>query len=631
MKYLQKLYEQLCSEQEKTKGIYNYTIPETWNLYGFAKHIPTQQKEIIIDPYAFTRFTIEHILNEKKRPLKTQEWYRESVIYHLIPRLSTAWDHDRTSVIEKKNLYHLNDHGTFLKAILLLPLYRRMGINTIMLTAPFALGKSKQHAFAPLPAVYSFEELDTTLHDPLLGNYPLEDEYRAFEETAHHLGFHMLWQIDMGTMARDNAYIRQHPEWFYWIDKKQLPHMHAPNMPYLSTNCPPDNMVVSLLKTSEDVLLQNEHFRNAPKAGQTLIEIEKQEQLTTVPFMHDRINSTQPVEETYTPFRFYTDTIYTNPAVLRADKYPGQKENSSLWEHLLQSLQHLLAAYDIDGFYFTRTYLLPQKLLRMLIDTVKQKEKAVIIEESNPTSVTGADGISGNSAYIEFDVWNHQLQNFAYRLKEQPMPVFAAAEFLDSPRITQHGNERLSILLHVLNQFLPNSIPLYISGMECMEQQPLLLSYFQEPHYRNALDIHDIRYQKQPLLDDYYFEYRNDGMYKLPHLLERIKKIREVYKDVILNNDTCIPLWFHSSADGIGFAYRKINSALLVIANTNIDKQTTLCIHAAHAFTNMTNIKIKQIFSTEHPFTYDVKTEENGNITMLFEPGEIKFLETEQL
>ncbi len=72
MKYLQKLYEQLCSEQEKTKGIYNYTIPETWNLYGFAKHIPTRQKEIIIDPYAFTRFTIEHILNEKKRPLKTQ-------------------------------------------------------------------------------------------------------------------------------------------------------------------------------------------------------------------------------------------------------------------------------------------------------------------------------------------------------------------------------------------------------------------------------------------------------------------------------------------------------------------------------------------------------------------------------
>ena len=68
-----------------------------------------------------------------------------------------------------------------------------------------------------------------------------------------------------------------------------------------------------------------------------------------------------------------------------------------------------------------------------------------------------------------------------------------------------------------------------------------------------------------------------------------------------------------------------------MIANTNIDKQTTLCIHAAHAFTNMTNIKIKQIFSTEHPFTYDVKTEENGNITMLFEPGEIKFLETEQL
>lgn len=635
MKHLQKLYEQLClEEQQHANEIFNYTIPESWNLYGYTDGIPTNNREIIVHPYAFTKFTLEHILHEQPANLKKDDWYQESVIYYQITRLTTAWNHTRTKQLKSKNLYQLNDHGTFLKAILRLPFYRRIGINTIMLNAPFSLSNNSSHTFAHPYAIHDFMTLDETLKDPLIKNLTIKEEYQAFEECAHHLGFHIIWQLDISTMGRDNACIKEHPEWFYWIDKAQLFHMHSPTIPYLSKNCLPDKELLSLLHQNEDVIQQNAYFHDAPKTGLTLLEIEASQSLTTVPFMHDRMNSVQPVEYDYTPLRFYTDTNYTQPDILRVDMYPGKKRNQSLWQYLQQALRNLQKEYVIDGFFFTRCYLLPNDLLMKLIKIAKDHQQIVILEDTQaslPQKDTSLiDGISGDSAYVEHDVWNHQLHNFAYRLKEHAIPIFAGAEFLDSPRITQYNNPNLISLLHVLNQFLPNSIPLYMSGMECAERQPLLLSYFQDQSYRFPLDQNDPRFMKQPMIDEFYFNYQNDAMYNQTQLLERVSILRSKYVEAITHKERCIPLWFDSPDDpGIGFAYQKGTNILAVIANTNVDQPITLHTHLQNIYTQNERelINIQQVFSTKDPFTYDISEEEFHIVHLFFEPGEIKFLE----
>lgn len=635
MKHITMLYEQLCEENKAHKDeIFNYTIPESWDLYGYTKRIVTKQKEYIVNPYEFTLFTLDHILANPAQPLKNKDWYKESVLYYQITRLNTAWDHDRTSSLEQDNLYHLNDHGTFLKAILRLPFYQRMGINTILLSSPFQLGKGIQHEFANPNACASFQQFDSCLKDPLLTHMTLEQQYLAFEECAHHLGFHIIWQVDFCTLARDNEYIKEHPEWFYWINKAHLYDIHAPQVSYLSQNCLPEKEIIDLIEHSEDFLYQQSKFQEVPTKGKDLNTHEKEHNLTTVPFVHDRINSSLPIEYEYTPLRFYKDSISTNPITLRCDMYPGKQKNTSLWNMLKTSLKNVQDTYSIDGFYFTRSYLYPQELLRSLLKIVKDKGNVVILEETNQDNIElnkfTCDGISGNSGYVEYDVWNHQLHNFAYRLKDNQVPVFAGAEFLDTLRITQYDGYALASMLHVLNMFLPNTVPFYVNGMECMEPQPLLLSHFQNQASKNALPDLDPRFQKQPCLDSYYFEYRSDGIYMLPNLLEQVSSIRKKYLSAICDSTKCIPLWFNSPKDsGIGFAYKNQSSILLVVANTDFNQNQTLSIHMdnvlsqdSHTYTN-----IHQIYSTKDPFVYDIEMSESHIIPLLFQPGEVKFIE----
>ncbi|WDU83657.1 hypothetical protein [Caloramator sp. Dgby_cultured_2] len=46
-------------------------------------------------------------------------------------RTSSAWDHDGDRSLEVKNKFGLNDTGTFIKTLALLPLIKRMGFKAI--------------------------------------------------------------------------------------------------------------------------------------------------------------------------------------------------------------------------------------------------------------------------------------------------------------------------------------------------------------------------------------------------------------------------------------------------------------------------------------------------------------------
>ena len=65
MKYLKRLYEEL----ERQCGlhadeIYNYAVPQSWNLYGYRPAKSIRSKELLVHPYEFYLFTLRHILKD---------------------------------------------------------------------------------------------------------------------------------------------------------------------------------------------------------------------------------------------------------------------------------------------------------------------------------------------------------------------------------------------------------------------------------------------------------------------------------------------------------------------------------------------------------------------------------------
>ena len=103
----------------------------------------------------------------------------DSAIYGLFPRMFTAWNHYNNDICS----------GTFLKAMCLLPYFKRMGINVIYLLPIFkySLNYKKGETGSPY-SIKNIYELDENLHDALLGPMDsslLESEFKAFVEACH--------------------------------------------------------------------------------------------------------------------------------------------------------------------------------------------------------------------------------------------------------------------------------------------------------------------------------------------------------------------------------------------------------------------------------------------------------------
>lgn len=653
MKYLEKLRASLKQEAKKHQGErWNYAVPAAWNLYGFPHIAKLRSGEILVDPYAFYHYTLEHMLqSDIAKPLAVQTdrtWLKQASIYALNIRVHSAWDHDRDERIKTNDLYGCNEQGTFLKSMLLLPILKRMGINTIVLAQVAPLGKSeKAHDRPAKEAVRDFCAVDEALRDPLL---PLsaQEQGAAFVEACHHMGMRVIIEYCPGKLARDNVYAAPHPEWFYWIDTASLPTYQAPVCPALPHNTIPHTYTLKDFYHSEALLQHIQCFRKAPEAMEsgTLAAIEKQQGCTIAPSISDQINAQLPPDMDTTIFRFYeqpsvhvpkhvaADTSYMSQDTIRCDLHPGKKAQTALWKMLCQAItwqqKHLL----VDGILLQKPYLLSEKLQKELVKTARRKNPAfaMLVEESVIESgITwldkGYDAITGNSGYENGELWNGSYQSFAYRLQQSPCPVLAAAEFYDSRRIACLAEgKRLSILMHVMNHFLPNSIPFMLNGAECFEVQPLQLSEYGDQKYLYAAPKDDIRHLRQPYLDAYAFAYGNRSLHVLPSLLEPLQKLRERY---VCDKQRCVPVWFHSPQDpAIGFTFLQDESALMAVANLDIHKEQHLHIHTENLLCELpfTLAEVHQIFSSEDPYTHDIQMDEFRNIPLTFAPGEVKFL-----
>ena len=194
---------------------YTYTVPSLW---GSGRGNPRAVK---VQPYAYYLGIIKKIKNVRAaKPVPTEggEWTKDAVIYNLFVRTTAAFDHNGNGKLDlPTNSEGLRETGTFLKAMAMLPYIKRLGANTVHLLPITSIGHDGNKGTLGSPyAIRNPYELDENLSEPSLG-LDVKTEFRAFVEAAHRLGLRVVVEFVFRTAAKDADWVKEHPEWMYWI------------------------------------------------------------------------------------------------------------------------------------------------------------------------------------------------------------------------------------------------------------------------------------------------------------------------------------------------------------------------------------------------------------------------------
>ncbi|MCX7771934.1 MAG: alpha-amylase family glycosyl hydrolase, partial [Clostridia bacterium] len=275
MSKLMELRELLYEKAQLYKDqVFNYTVPDLRNCFDYSgeEMVKTSWGELIVNPYRFyleliDRFIIknETVHNDYSLPLsftdpvedrlKGGDWIKKAIVYSMMIRTSTSWDHDRTGSLEKENIYNLKETGTFLKSLAILSLLKKMGVTAVYLLpiSKFSLKGKKGELGSPY-GVSNFFKLDPELKDPITGDsFTVEDEFSAFVEACHRLGMRVMIDIIPRTNSVNSDLILEHPDWFYWIDLPTLQGYRPPYVPGLGENVLPKPEFLPLIYQSHEV------------------------------------------------------------------------------------------------------------------------------------------------------------------------------------------------------------------------------------------------------------------------------------------------------------------------------------------------------------------------------------------
>ena len=568
MKNIKLLLDKLKAGTNNFSG--SYFIPGSWNVDGFRRYSENGRRpgEIDINPYSFISFCIESQILEQtcgtadssgaavgsvNQAVSTD--LIDSTIYGMFPRAFTAWDHYGKDVI---------CGGTFLKAICRLPYLKHMGVDIIYLLPVFKC--SSRYKKGELGSPYSiknFYKLDPALHDDLLGEYSeelLEIEFRALVEACHALEIKVMVDFAFRTISRDNDLIREHPEWFYWINTRHNETFRAPFLDdekklvslnrrllaklyrseymkeYLSMfTLPPSQIDPGKWERLSSEYNGNGEFKPGSErksSGNILELIEKEYGITTVPGFSDVLNDPQPPWTDVTYLKLYNDINESVLKYIPADQppyisqdgvslnsFPGVAANNELWEYIAGVIPFYREKFGIDGARIDMGHALPPRLNKMISERIKNIGGDFILwsEEFDPAKaeIVRKDGfhfISGytSTIYKEIDRPSFNRRLFKETLMRSELPVTGAVETPDTPRAAfVHPDLKRIEHLIMLNSFLPNAIPFINNGFEVMERQPMNLGLDNSEAGRFVLDKDDPMYGRLAFFDNYRMHWLN--------------------------------------------------------------------------------------------------------------------------
>lgn len=689
---LKKLLESLKNEAKKHENvIFNYAIPELWNIHNYndSKTIHTPSGDVLVNPYNFLISLIENeILPNKKARINYSkslatinkennngDWIKNAVAYSILPRASAAYDHDRSGNLELSNMYSLKETGTFVKALALLPLLKKMGVTLVYMLpiAEYTRMYKKGEMGSPY-GVKDFYHIDKDLFDPITGNLmTVNEQFKAFVEACHILGLRVMLDYIPRTNSRDSVLTLSHPEWFYWIKKEDELKYKTPWVEGVDVLTVPEPKYAKNIYTSPEVINFIKLFQKDPKTSNpkkwekilayinehpeenNLEVIERETGLTVAPAFADVMNDPQPAWSDVTYFRMYLDNPLaaqefvdkaTNPYMLfdiaKASLNPGAKPNVELWDTLSGIIPYYQKEFGIDGIRIDMGHALPNELTSLIFKRAKENDPnfSFVAEELQSERAKFAKEIGynmfiGDGFYHEPRVYEFNYHEFFYTSKNLAIPCFASCETHDTKRATaRNGGRNLTKLLTVMNMFTPNTVPFINSGQEIYEIQPINTGLDCLPSDAFVLNSNDPMYGKLALFDKYSYHYNSDSHFELPDILEILTEIRNSDIETFTNPENAIYLGFsHMREHGVGVGYVVKNklgedNIYLIIGHTHVHnaEHITCKIEDVRMKAQNNSRRARIIFSThESPRTFTEFNNE-GNLNLYMQPGEVKII-----
>lgn len=596
----------------------NYTIPDYWNYLNLeSRHVPGHEE--MIQPVSFFKELIEKVyLNKDKKdaskPLsayqksthKPGDWLKESSIYSAMVRTTAAWDSDRSGALEDENIDGLKETGTFLKMLVLLPRLKAMGIDTLYLLpiTEYSLKDKKGELGSPY-GIKDIFKLDPHLSDPLVDDtIDINAQFAALVEACHILDMRVMIDIIPRTNAVDSAFIKDHPEWFYWIKKDAYKDYFPPSVDGIPPVTQPKKEDFKLLYGSKNVQKHLSYFSLDPKTLDTkkwekiksdvpLVDaIEKTFGLKIAPAFSDHINDPQPPWTDITFFRLYLDhpkeampyidkkqPPYILFDTIKSNLYPGKKPNMPLWETLADIIPYFQRTFGIDGARIDMGHALPKELLKLIIDKARENDPdfGFIAEELSPkyakeAKENGYNLIISNGFMMQPKVFEGKAKEFFITSKDLPLPVFASAETHDTPRTaSREGGRILANTLTLLNYFMPNGVFFMNTGLEVYEPQPMNTGLDNSEGATKKLLEDDPYFGKLALFDRYQIHYLHPQRFDIYNMLSFLNPLKKKYqkalsdpkKTTFINDDHPFFLGYVTTLKNKPF------KALMVLSNLN--------------------------------------------------------------
>jgi len=385
--------------------------------------------------------------------------------------------------------------GTLLKAILILPMLRRLGFNHIMLLPHFLRSDLYKKGDAGSPySVKDYYRVDPELSE--VPNMSSEQLFKTFLKAAHKLNMKVLIDMVPRTAARDSLWILEEPDWFYWIkpdDSYRLIELLQTNIKGLPVPAFPgrDNgkIAVKNMPIKEiSKLFSYSPKRLYPERWDRFVSENKDNPdfmsaltdefgLVTPPCTSDCANDPQPPWTDVTPLRLYEDydpLFYdelgkdfldnTPPFfvqfILKASVFKGNSPMIRLWDKISGVCSFYSKEYGVDGVRGDMFHALPDELIAKIVKEVPNDFILIMENLDNKAGEElsikhGFDYYTGN-LFTVIDENAENIRFFIDEISKFKTKILALPVIGDSPPIFSKGFDSADFKLR-LSSMLPNA------------------------------------------------------------------------------------------------------------------------------------------------------------------------------
>jgi len=592
-----------------------YRVPGIWT----GKKIAFEQ----VEPSEYFGSIIESILvngEALSSSLKDEEWKTSAVVYNLFVRLTAAFDHNGDGTVATSPLEcGFRETGTLLKAIALLPYIKNLGANTIYLLPLTEIGSvSRKGSLGSPYAVRNPGKLDPMLAEPALG-LSAEILLKAFVEAAHLLDMHVVLEFVFRTASIDSSWIKERPEWFYWLKDNES-----------TRNYDPPRFDPDTLRRINDMVERHElHDLPAPPSEYreqfvlqpvTVSECDGKLSGTAEDGTPCRIASAfsdwppddrQPAWTDVTYLKMHNDEAFNYIAYNTIRMYDDALNDPAtftiaLWDEISEIIPAFQEEYDIDGAMIDMGHALPAELKKNIVRKAREKRAdfAFWDENFNPSPSIrdeGFNAVFGSLPFVIHDiVFIRGLLNHLNKTGVA-LPFFGTGENHNTPRVCfryprQEAGRNFSLFIFTLSAVLP-AIPFLQSGMELCEWHPVNLGL-------NFTEEDRALYppEKLPLFSAFSYDWENsNGLLPLNGYISRILDIRKRYLDLVLCGEKgSIVMPYVSEPELFAVMRTSGASSLLFIGNSNISETRSGTLEFSMERGSMLDLIEKKTYAIEN-------------------------------